>query len=117
MRISDWSSDVCSSDLPVDDDGGVESVAPGVDGGVGDAEISRQPDQGNSFEAALAQVADEPGRRRPVVLEECGIGIDRLPEALADDHFDAVEGEVRVEGGTGAALDAMHRPQNLRPKI
>src|SRR3546814_5362186 len=92
MRISDWSSDVCSSDL--------------VDGGVGDAEIGRQPDQGNSFEAALAQVADEPGRRRPVVLEECGIGIDRLPEALADDHFDAVEGEVRVEGGTGAALDA-----------
>src|SRR3546814_19490489 len=75
MRISDWSSDVCSSDLPVDDDGGVESVAPGVDGGVGDAEIGRQPDQGNSFEAALAQVADEPGRRRPVVLEECGIGI------------------------------------------
>src|SRR3546814_9998544 len=44
---------------PVDDDGGVESVAPGVDGGVGDAAIGRQPDQANYLAAAPAPDADE----------------------------------------------------------
>src|SRR3546814_19294507 len=32
MRISDWSSDVCSSDLKMDDEPGAKIVAVGVEG-------------------------------------------------------------------------------------
>src|SRR3546814_16259145 len=44
----------------VDDEGGVDSVGPGVDGGVGDAEIGRHAGQGNSVEPAPAQAHPKP---------------------------------------------------------
>src|SRR3546814_4145615 len=58
MRISDWSSDVCSSDLPL---GNVERVEPGI--GIGD-EVAGKSGEVALRMLALAVGAVEVGRRR-----------------------------------------------------
>src|SRR3546814_13083905 len=92
MRISDWSSDVCSSDLA--GDGGVEEIA-GAAGRV---------DQG----AVLAAV--EVGRAETgheVLQRQHGLGV----AAVAGDGGDALAGHALQVLGDGLACDAPgHRP-------
>src|SRR3546814_18585450 len=70
MRISDWSSDVCSSDLAAER-GGPDASAPGVVGGPESA-------------CRMAQSRRGPGRLR------AGIGAG-LPRELVHDQTDLVE--------------------------
>ncbi|MNZ97178.1 hypothetical protein D3C78_1164030 [compost metagenome] len=65
------------------------------------------------MQAALLQVAGQPGGCLPVVLAEGGVGVDFGAVALADDEFRAVETQVRVEGGAVAALHAVVGPEGL----
>ena len=55
----------------------------GVLGRVAHAEIEGEAGQKDPRKTALAQIADQAGRRRAVVLEEGRIGIDRAVDALA----------------------------------
>src|SRR3546814_16391533 len=63
MRISDWSSDVCSSDLEDDSGSGVEergSRADGVLEVLGEAAVAIDPGEG-SLDDPAAWMDDEPG--------------------------------------------------------
>src|SRR3546814_10052565 len=64
MRISDWSSDVCSSDLP--DFGGAEPVQP--------HEIGRPPDAEGIAADGKKGIAPEHGQKNPRVAAHIEIG-------------------------------------------
>src|SRR3546814_5813090 len=77
MRISDWSSDVCSSDLVV-----VDLVVAGAQGGVDDAHVA-------AHDAVLVEAGDaveqplESGARGGVLhVAALGAGIDERPQGL-----------------------------------
>src|SRR3546814_8717650 len=76
MRISDWSSDVCSSDLQHDTDQRhqlpIESLARETEGDGRGEEIGgrdRQRDQGHHTGLLLAQLGDEAGEERPAAID------------------------------------------------
>src|SRR3546814_5596748 len=59
MRISDWSSDVCSSDLSLEDFKGLKMRIPGLGGAV--------------LKAAGTNVVNLPGGEIPPALQSCAI--------------------------------------------
>src|SRR3546814_4258656 len=90
MRISDWSSDVCSSDLVFD---GLELLAV--------AEAHR------AFEAHAAELAGGPGHAEQRRLEAAaGHGLGAEAVALAQD--DRAEGHREVGAGDEQAADVAH---------
>src|SRR5690606_3382026 len=90
-------------------------VAVRILGRVAHAEVEREAGEEDTFEAALLEVATEPRGRHTVVLVEGGVRIDRRVKALAQDELGMRHVESRMEGGAGRVLDAVVRPQYLRP--
>jgi len=70
--------------------------------------------EGRRVEAACAQVAGEPGRRRPIVLAKRRIGIDARAVTLADHQLDLRDLETGMERRAFGALHAVVGPQRLR---
>src|SRR3546814_7447180 len=60
MRISDWSSDVCSSDLPAVEPGRVHLLAPAGDAPTAQIIFGRS---GDKTDAPVAKVDQVPGRK------------------------------------------------------
>ena len=85
-----------------------------IDRGEADAEVIRQPAQKQPRQAALAQVARQPGRREMVVLEKRRVGIDIHAKALAQDQLGVWDREPRMQRGARGALHAVIRPERLR---
>src|SRR3546814_8823401 len=95
MRISDWSSDVCSSDLPVD-----QHAEEGVErqlGGGGDARDQQGDDQ---QPADRPQEVPEEGRRRGRRPTDLG-GCEGIEEAL-EEGVHAGDGISLSLGGSGS---------------
>ncbi len=95
-----------------------EYLEPGrasVDSAPGHTEIRGKPGQKQPPQAALAQVSGQAGRRSPVCLEEGGIAVDAAVISLSDDKLRAGQFQAWRECGARRALDAMGRPQHLRP--
>src|SRR3546814_3204886 len=99
MRISDWSSDVCSSDLSVNDRYGHE---------VGDAVLCRIARRIARWEGPLCSVARLGGEEFGLLTVGMeGIVLDRFAESIrreiaACDHADLL-GERRVTASVGVA--------------
>src|SRR3546814_8438827 len=96
MRISDWSSDVCSSDLPA-------LHAPGF--GIADharPQHHRQPTGGAKFEVDLAlpvvgQREHVPGQQRPVVrIGAKETVFDAVPYLRSDKHTSELQSLMRI---------------------
>src|SRR3546814_13481105 len=100
MRISDWSSDVCSSDLPGDDDGVFEHYFDIV--AEGEAEDHRR-------KKSEQQVAHESDRDR-IAAEEAG---EHLPEQLPVQHDDR-EDRARLDSDVEDRPARGVIPQQLR---
>src|SRR6266851_1562823 len=95
------------------DDVGGEALFAGVERGEADAEISRQTGDKNTLEAALLQIAAQPGRGLAVGLVEGRIAVDILAIALTDDEFGLRDCQVLAELRARRSLYAMVRPQHL----
>src|SRR6266478_117933 len=78
------------------------------------AEIKCEPNQKDALERTLAQIARKSCRRRAIVLEKGGIGIDGRAKPLAQHECRVRNLEVLAEFGAHRALDAMVRPEYLR---
>src|SRR3546814_19183814 len=94
MRISDWSSDVCSSDLAPAIDGGDHRQAAGRERGKAAVPLLRQRDDGGTASGAIAENGLQLHRHRRQV--------EPVAEVLAADRKGVVEGKgvsVRVDLG------------------
>src|SRR6478672_463959 len=85
------------------DHGNFEPRLARILSGKADAEIERQAGDENSLQLALAQIAEQTGRRLVVVLEQRRIGIDPAAETLADHEVRAGDLELPMEFGAGCA--------------
>ena len=65
----------------------LEAFAVRVLGRIADAEIEGEAGEEDAREAALAQVAGEPGRRLAIVFIEGRVGVDLAVIALAQDQL------------------------------
>src|SRR2546421_7600462 len=97
------------------DHGGREARLPRVQRRPRDAEVGGQADEDHLLEAALAEVAHEPGWGLAVRLVERGVGVDGFAIALADDQLGVRDLELLDELGVRRALDAVVRPEYLGP--
>src|SRR3546814_9961089 len=104
MRISDWSSDVCSSDLGIDELGEAHDPAERLldrlvvgDGGAQGGAVQA----GQAAGVALAESLGPGGRRIEIVDESgrvgAGIEVDQVPagqfaESIVDDGFGCHKG-------------------------
>src|SRR5215469_18005428 len=74
-----------------------KALAPRIDGRVVNAEIGGEPDEKDTREAALAQVAGKAGRRALVVLVKGRVRIDGTAKALAQNELGMGEMEIATE--------------------
>src|SRR5215831_3516598 len=80
----------------------------------GDAEVGGEPGHEHRGDAALLEIAREPGHGLAVGLDEGRIAVDVLVEALADDQRRRGQLEILVQGRIIGALHAVIGPQHLR---
>src|SRR5262245_52238251 len=111
-RGGDRAVDVDAAASILDHDHG-KALAARVLGRVAYAEIEREPRHEDSRQAPLAQIAGKAGGGLAIVLVEGGVGIDRGPEALAQNELGVRNLQTVVELRTGRVLNAMIRPQDL----
>src|SRR3546814_18853237 len=99
MRISDWSSDVCSSDLSVPEVAHATSPAPGIisAGRLVPADIERLREAGIRHVIDLTPDEETPGFDEAATVRAAGLGYSNLPLAgppdLTREHvlaFDAL---------------------------
>src|SRR3546814_4375799 len=104
MRISDWSSDVCSSDLLSEDEGGAaHPVAQRAAGTMRQRELAvGHLDLATGLAAQLADRLDDLGHAAPVggvvVAQAAAVGVERqpavgCPQALVGDERAALRSE------------------------
>src|SRR3546814_8551786 len=100
MRISDWSSDVCSSDLPV-----LHRVrhqlrpafAPQIVGHLGAVAIGHQPaDLARPVGAAPMHLADAEDRVRSTTLLHAAMHVRRLVQFRSDEHTSELQSLMRI---------------------
>src|SRR3546814_15677902 len=84
MRISDWSSDVCSSDLSLEDFKGLKMRIPGLGGAV--------------LKAAGTNVVNLPGGEIPPALQSCAIDATEWVGPYNDLAFGLYRSEERRVG-------------------
>src|SRR3546814_1655669 len=102
MRISDWSSDVCSSGLGVRDAGG----RPGLDYAEQRAALQSGGSHGQIYDAVGADIERELAAGRRVVLSAFSAGaLDRLANLLQE-HA-GIAGETRSEEHTSELQSLM----------
>src|SRR3546814_4295829 len=97
MRISDWSSDVCSSDLPVFRGGRMVQTIDVMGGG------SQAQAAATRIKAAIHGAQFGPGQRlvESELVQLLGVGRGPVREAL---RLLSVEGFVRIERNKGAVV-------------
>src|SRR3546814_5514061 len=83
MRISDWSSDVCSSDLSVPEVAHATSPAPGIisAGRLVPADIERLREAGIRHVIDLTPDEETPGFDEAATVRAAGLGYSNLPLA------------------------------------
>src|SRR3546814_10509755 len=102
MRISDWSSDVCSSDLPTVDIGSGAERSVLVAVAAAAADLDHRPDGG---EARL------PRRRADAASQAVVVDMGRLSAIVADEEDAVVEAVGMLVGDIG--VGAFHPPRQV----
>src|SRR3546814_3192672 len=118
MRISDWSSDVCSSDLPAGDGrqrGGIGAENPRTEA---DGRNKRQFSQGVKF--ALGKAALRSGHDRPGPCIPRGAGTNRLQRlgdrpslARSEEHTSELQSLMRIS----YAVFCLKKKKQIKRKI
>src|SRR3546814_6785103 len=97
MRISDWSSDVCSSDLLAD--GLVEIATP-----AGDFEVVRNPAKDLARDDATTFVVS--GDRIQLTKDQPAAGLNRMEAVVVGEEFVGATAVVYLEGPGGIEIKA-----------
>src|SRR3546814_9036455 len=108
MRISDWSSDVCSADLPAA--AHLYIVHPAIGHGM-DSLFSTHPDTGNRI-AALRSMAADPRFATAQFRNMPDIDIAPSP-AVRRSALDPLGGSTRNRGGNGRSEEHTSELQSL----
>src|SRR3546814_3424544 len=113
MRISDWSSDVCSSDLPGGGDEHVGGLAAEVRGGTRGDRLHRRPPAIAGEGVRIARIDDQRARRTECQRGAAPFDLGRGAFALRQHARDMGSGIERHEGEVARSEEHTSELQSL----
>src|SRR3546814_21172368 len=109
MRISDWSSDVCSSDLLLKERGWMFACAESCTGGLLSAAMTETPGSSGWFDRGFVTYSN------PAKIEQLGVSVDTLERFGEVSEETAMEMAAGVLAATRLAQLAISPPGLARP--